>query len=171
MLLSEVMANDIMDAIRGKEDRGAVRYLLSPPEDSILLMIASSASITAGISRVSQRLSASAHFSLGNLLEEDVKINEATVKAVCGSPPVAAHIMPTRLEPSQGIVPKMAMRVVFHPSTNSSACRLSLRRSRKTQWIQSCVLESRSGLRYAYIISWSTKSSKGTTVGRVVGVY
>jgi hypothetical protein len=33
------------------------------------------------------------------------------------------------------------------------------------------VLVSRSGLRYAYIISWRTKSSNGTTVGRELGVY
>ena len=105
-----------------------------------------------------------------DLLEEDVKINEATVKAVCVSPPSTAHRIPTRLEASQGTVPEMAMGVVFHPSTNSSAWRWSARRSRNAQWTQSSVVESVLGWRYAYIISWRTKSSKGTAVGRVLGV-
>ena len=95
----------------------------------------------------------------------------ATVNADCTFPPAAVQAMPTTQELSHGMDPAMAMRVEFHPSTNSTACLFSLLRSLKTHWIQSSVLSTLSGLRYANIISCSTKSSKGTTTGLVVGVY
>lgn len=106
-----------------------------------------------------------------DLLEEDVSIKLATVKADWTSPPAAVQAIPTMQELSHGMVPAIAIRLEFHPSTNSTACRLSLRRRRNTHWIQSSVLSTLSGCKYANIISCSTKSSKGTTTGRVVGVY
>ena len=78
------------------------------PDDSMLLMMANSA----------------------KMIDDDVKIKLATVNALCTSPPMAVQMIPTRHELSHGTVPEMAMRVVFQPSTNSSACRWSFRRSR-----------------------------------------
>ena len=114
----------------------------------MLLIMARSANITRD-DHVSQGLFCQTRLA-ADLLEEDVKIDEATVNAVCVSPPSTAQRIPTRLEASQGAIPQMAIRVVFHLSTNPSAWRWSARSNPNAHWTQSsAVVESLSGLRYA----------------------
>lgn len=116
-------------------------HLIVLSEDSRLLTIASKANITTTDSQ-----SVNSAFNVPqeppNLLEEDVRMKPATVNAVCTSPPMDAHAIPTIQELSHGIDPAMAIRVVFQPSTNSTAWRLSLRRSLKTQRTQSSLSRS-----------------------------
>jgi hypothetical protein len=75
----------------------------------------------------------------------DVRIKLATVKAVYASLLVAVHAMPIMQDISYGSIPAKTMWVLFQPSTNSSAWRLSRRRSRNNHSIQLVWLVMRSG--------------------------
>lgn len=140
------------------------------PDDSMLLMMASNARMTR-VSLAPDELVVHVILSFQHLLDEEVSIKLATVNADWTSPPAAVQAMPTMQELNRGMVPATAIRFEFHPSTNSTACLLSSRRSLNTHWIQSSALSTLSGFMYANIISCRTKSSNGTTTGRVVGVY
>jgi hypothetical protein len=100
-----------------------------------------------------------------------VNTNEATVKTVWTSPPDELQMIAMRKLVIQGMRPSIIIREPCQPSTKSRAKRLSFCLSLNAQFTQSRSDVIFSGLLYANMISWSTKSSSSRGTGCLLSTH